>query len=95
MQPGDIVCFKTTGELAVVLYVGLEDKNEVDVRRPIMTENGIKQEVTTCFTFELETPEGHLRREAQEMILKMKIQQEVQKQLAELEKDKPVLELVN
>lgn len=94
MQPGDIVCYKTTGELAVVLATH-EALNQVDVRRPIMTENGIKQEVTTSYTFELETPEVHLRREAQEMVLKIKIQQEVQKQLAELEKDKPVLELVN
>jgi hypothetical protein len=94
MEPGDIVCYKTTGELCVVL-LPFED-GTVNVRRPIMThENGITQSVDTINQFELESVEDHLRREAKEMVLKVQIQNEMQEELDKLQKSKKPLELVN
>jgi hypothetical protein len=97
MEPGTILCFKTTGELCVVLS-GYNDgmQEAVQIRRPVMTHSdGIKQVVEKVFPFELETVEEHLRREAKEMLLKTKIQDEMMVELQKAQAAKPVSELVN
>lgn len=74
--PGTLLVYKTTGELCVVLHE--EDDGEYQVRRPCMTHDyGIKHAIDTVAEFELETEEDHLRREAQSMVMKAKIQEEI------------------
>ena len=76
MKAGDILCIKTTGELVVVLHV-YPDEGKVEVRRPTMTrDNGIIHNAEVLLKTELETSEDHLRREANEMLIKEKIQNE-------------------
>lgn len=93
IEPGTVLCLKTTGELIIVLE---GNEKEVAVRRPVMShENGISHVTSIVLPFELETIEEHLRREAKEMVLKTKIQDEMMAELAKAQKDKPVQELVN
>lgn len=84
METGDILCIKTTGELVTVLTV-YSTSDEVDVRRPVSGRDGISHEKLTLQTVELETEEQHLNREANAMILKVKIQKELDKQLRALD----------
>jgi hypothetical protein len=93
MEPGQVFCYKTTGELCIVIR--LEDAGVV-VRRPVMShENGITHSLDRVAEFELESIEDHLRREAKEMVLKTKIQDEMVAELAKAQAAKPALELVN
>lgn len=96
-EPGQLVCFKTTGELAVVIEPqDAQPKNQVCVRRPVMThDSGINQSTDWVYVYELETEEEHLRREAKSMILKVKIQDEMTEQLESEKKDKLGKLLVN
>ena len=85
---GDILCSKLTGEL--VLYKGESSDGAIVADRPVMTRDGIQHEQTNFFPWELETEEEHLKREAAAVLLKTKLQKELQKQLDALdEEDKP------
>jgi hypothetical protein len=76
MELGDIFCVKTTGELVSIIEVN-DDKSTVLTRRPSMTkDNGIVHYQDTFLQCEVETSEEHLRREANEMLIKEKIQNE-------------------
>lgn len=87
LELGQLMCFRTTGELALV--VSICGGGQVQVRRPVMThENGISHSIDEVFEFELETVEEHLRHEAKEMVLKIQIQEEM---TAEMEKAKKPL----
>jgi hypothetical protein len=93
-EPGSIVCLKTTGEIVVVL--GPAEEGEFTIRRPVMTsKDGIRHSIDNVFAIELETEEEHLRREAAAMILKIKIQDELQDQMEADRKDKIVDTRVN
>lgn len=93
MEPGQVFCYKTTGELCLILAI---DGDRVKVRRPVMThENGIQQSEDFIYAFELETVEQHLRREGQEMVLKSRIQNEMMEELKKMDEKKPLAELVN
>lgn len=84
VEPGTILCFKTTGEMCLVLEDGMakDGRANLKIRRPIMTkDNGIEHEEDIVYTFELETVEEHLRREAHEMVLKTEIQEELMEAL--------------
>ena len=94
MEPGQIVCLKSTGELCVVLGEN-DDGVSINIRRPKMShEDGINHEEMFVYPFELETVEEHLRREAKEMVLKVKIQEEMQEEIDRTKK-KPADVLVN
>ncbi len=93
-EPGQIMCHKTTGELVVVLE--LVGERGVEVSRPVMShENGITHVKNAVYTFELETVEEHLRREAKEMVLKTKIQEEMMAELDAGKKSKVENLLIN
>lgn len=79
MKFGDILCLKTTGELVFVLGEPAADSENksISVRRPTMTREGIIHSTDVFYQAELETPEEHLRHEAQEMVLKADIQEEM------------------
>lgn len=79
MHFGDILCLKTTGELCFILrvYEAEGQRTTVDVRRPVMGREGITHMTDSFFAEELETAEQHLRHEANEMVLKLDIQQEI------------------
>jgi len=83
LKAGDVLCLRTTGERCVVLYpdVKYDEGSVVQVRRPTVGENGITWHREDFFAFELETAEEHLRREAEEMYLKAKLQNEMQEKL--------------
>jgi hypothetical protein len=85
MLAGDILCIKTTGELVIVL--GKNEDGTVNVRRPSMGKDGIYHSQNSFFEFELQTSEEHLRQEANEMILKNRIQKETLKKMED-EEDK-------
>ena len=84
MEYGTILCMKTTGELVFVLGQG--ENGDVRVRRPVMTRDGIDQQVNFFHEAELETIEEHLRHEAKEMVLKSKIQEEILNELGKKDK---------
>jgi len=87
IAPGTILCFKTTGELAIVIKEKEEDM--VAVRRPVMSpEDGIHHAIDVVFSFELETEEEHLRRDARSMLLKIRIQDEMAEEMEGMKKDK-------
>lgn len=93
MEPGSIMCLKSTGELCIVLEC--IENGRIGIRRPKMShEDGINHEIMLVNDFELETVEEHLRREAKEMVLKVKIQEEMQEELDRAKK-KPGDVLVN
>ena len=93
MEVGSIYVLKTTGELCCV--IGQDVPGAVRVRRPTMThENGIVQNSNVFYEFELESVEDHLRREGKEMLLKVRIQEEMQEEMDRTKK-KPVDVLVN
>ena len=94
---GEILCFKTTGEVCVVLSSPEEDEDDIyRVRRPVMKgEAGIAHEITAVGGFELETEEQHLRREGQSMLLKYRIQSEIQDTIEDQKKKAGSDRLVN
>lgn len=77
MKLGDTLIIKTTGEQVALLTKQDED---VTVRRPLMTENGIKHEVMEMFNYELSTLEDHLTHELATHKLKQKLQKELLKE---------------
>lgn len=89
---GDVLCFKTTGELCVVMGE-VQPGDRVYVRRPTMNQGLISYSADVVYQAELETPEVHLRGEAKEMLLKVQIQNELQEEIEA--KKKPLLDLVN
>ena len=97
LDPGTVLCRKTTGELCIVIKeTSQEGVDLIVVRRPVMThENGISHSLEGIFAFELETVEAHLRREAKEMVLKSQIQDEMMQELENSKKKPGVKELVN
>jgi hypothetical protein len=75
VEVGTVLCFKSTGELVVVIG---KEGDFVLVRRPCMThDNGITHSIDKVYAFELETVEEHLRHEAKEMVLKTLIQEDM------------------
>lgn len=85
---GDILCVKLTGELVTVMKLLSETNKEVMVRRPVVShETGIKHELCYFFPFELESEEAHLQRDAQAMVLKYKVQRQLQKEMDKLEEE--------
>lgn len=100
LAPGTIMCRKTTGELCIIIG---QSPNEgeirngyIRVRRPVMLQDkGISHEAEYVFTYELETVEEHLRREAKEMLLKITIQEEMTEAMDNAKKGKLDKMLVN
>lgn len=79
MKLGDTLIIKTTGEQVAYLKP-TGNENEVYVRRPTMTENGIKHEIIEMFNYELSTLEDHLTHELVTHKLKQKLQKELLKE---------------
>jgi|ERR1035437_1131235 hypothetical protein len=96
LEPGEIMCRKTTGELVLIIEKSVPElasvqdhKEAVVVRRPVMTHNlGISHSLEVVYICELETMEEHLRREANEMIFKSKLQDEVMDELREYQESR-------
>jgi hypothetical protein len=88
------MCLRTTGELCLVKE---ERDGRLYVTRPIVSKDGIRHEADFFLPFELETVEEHLRHEAREMVLKARIQREMQKTIEEEERKegKQAKEFVN
>ncbi len=96
MEPGKIMCYKTTGELCTILGENKINPKLTNIRRPVMShENGISHIYETVYDFELETVEDHLRREAKEMLLKVRIQDEMTEEMEAGKKAKTANLLVN
>jgi len=72
----EIKALKTTGERVFVLTERQED-GLCTVRRAQMTENGIFHAEDSFYKQELESIEDNIRREANEMLLKARIQKEL------------------
>lgn len=86
MPIGDIFCLKLTGELVTLL--GYAPNGDFTVRRPVIShKDGISHQVETFTQLELETEEEHLQRDAQAMILKFKVQRQLQKEMDKLEEE--------
>ena len=79
IKRGDILAVKTTGEIVYLLGnpYGSDTGQKVDVRRPLLTEYGIKHEITTFFADELEPVEQYAEREANIQVLKLKMQRKL------------------
>ena len=109
MEPGQVMCFKTTGELCIILKpkpvllpvgdnitVELPRASQFYVRRPVSShENGISHREEIVYAFELETVEEHLRREAKEMVLKIQIQEEMTEAIDQAKKGTKEKPMVN
>jgi len=68
MEPGDIYCIKSTGEqVAVLSKIG----NDIEIRRPKLTRDGIEYYIETVKDFELETVQAHENRNAEYDCLKI------------------------
>lgn len=94
-KSGDVVVLKTTGEMAIVLGPAPQ-AGWFSIRRPVMTRDGIIHEKDVMHELELESSEDHLNREANEMILKVRIQEEMQEKIDDLKhKEGKKLSLVN
>lgn len=87
-KTGEVLCLRTTGERVILLNPDVNGDGEgyvVSLRRPTIGESGIVWHEETFYAFELESAESHLRREAEEMYLKAKLQNEMQERLEEEE----------
>lgn len=80
MKLGDTLIIKTTGEQVALLAKASEVTGHCKVRRPLMTENGIKHEVMDMYLYELSTLEDHLTHELATHKLKQKLQKELLKE---------------
>jgi hypothetical protein len=90
---GDIVCLRVTGELVTVLNPNGTDRTGregVEVRRAVNGRDGIEHSLEVFDPCEFETSEQHLRHEAEEMILKYQIQEEMQTKIEGLKKKEGV-----
>jgi hypothetical protein len=59
-----------------VFVLGAYANGDLNVRRPVMTRDGIRHQEDSFTKAEIETVESHLRRELEEMKLKAKLQKE-------------------
>lgn len=70
---GTVLRLRTTGESVVVIGDALGDEDQVQVRRPVNTPEGVKHLVDVFGLYELDTVEENLRREFNEIQIRQRI----------------------
>lgn len=95
ISQGDVVAVKTTGEY--VYFTGKQyDSGQWEVRRPVLSRDGISHQYCSFEIGELETIEEHIKREVTQAYTNLAAQKEIQqakiKALEEQEADGNVAE---
>jgi hypothetical protein len=72
---GDVVVVKASGEIVSVAEFG--DGEEIFIRQPRLTENGIQYFLLTFYSDELESVQDHANREMTHQLAKLEAQRNI------------------